>query len=74
MNRSIIMCDYCNKYKELSSINFCGRGKMRIFKNEIDIYENKSNIIDLFFRRIYNPTFKINYCPMCGRQLNDTSN
>ena len=62
------MCDYCNKHKELSSINFCGQGKMRISKNKIDIYENRSNTIK-FFRRIYGPTFKINYCPMCGRKL-----
>ena len=66
------MCDYCNKHKELLSINFCGRAKMRIIKNEVDIYD-RSNTIK-FFSRIYYPTFKINYCPMCGRPLNDTSN
>ncbi len=64
------MCDYCNKHKELSSINFGGRAKMKISRNEIDIYENRNNTI-IFFKRIYGPAFKINYCPMCGEQLRE---
>ena len=64
------MCDYCEKRKELTSCNFCGDGKMRIIKDELDLYEKHEKGRKIkFFRRLYGPAFRINYCPMCGKQL-----
>lgn len=67
------MCEYCEKGKLVKSSNFCGSAKMRIIEskefNTLDIYgdEKKFNI----FKRIYQPSFDINYCPMCGRKLGE---
>ena len=61
------MCEYCEKRKEIKSCNFCGRAKVRIVGAEIDMWGDKNKI--RLFKSIYNPTFKINYCPMCGRKL-----
>lgn len=65
--REDTMCEYCEKRKEIKSCNFCGRAKMRIVGAEIDVSGDKEKI--RWFRSIYAPAFKINYCPMCGRKL-----
>ena len=63
------MCEYCEERKELKSSNFCGSASMRICGNYMDIYgdEKKFNI----FKRIYQPSFHINYCPMCGKRIGE---
>ena len=60
------MCIYCNGKEKIQSINFCGSATAQILGQYLDIYgdEKKFNI----FKRIYRPSFKINYCPMCGRR------
>lgn len=61
------MCEYCEKRKEIKSCNFCGRAKARIVGAEIDVSGDEKKI--RWFRSIYAPAFRINYCPMCGRKL-----
>ena len=61
------MCEYCEKRKEIKSCNFCGRAKATIVGDEIDIWGDKRKI--RWFKDIYAPGFRINYCPMCGRKL-----
>ena len=63
------MCMYCEENETLKSANFCGSAKAKILGHYLDIYgdEKKFNI----FKRIYRPSFKINYCPMCGRRLGE---
>lgn len=61
------MCEYCEKQKYIKSCNFCGRAKARIVGAEIDISGDEKKI--RWFKSIYAPAFKINYCPMCGRKL-----
>lgn len=61
------MCEYCEKQKYIKSRNFCGRAKARIVGAEIDISGDEKKI--RWFKSIYAPAFKINYCPMCGRKL-----
>ena len=63
------MCDFCKKGKEIKSYNFCGRAKVTIVGNEIDIWGDKKKI--RWFKDIYAPSFRINYCPMCGRKLSE---
>lgn len=65
--RKIEMCMYCEENEILKSANFCGSAKAKILGQYLDLYgdEKKFNI----FKRIYRPSFKINYCPMCGRRL-----
>lgn len=65
------MCDYCNKNKELLSINYCGSIKSRIVDNIFEVYNNEHNI--KFLKQFYGFRFNINYCPMCGRRLGETS-
>jgi len=57
------MCEYCEKEKVLKSCNFGGSANLMVIGKYLDIYgdENKFNI----FKRIYRPSFYINYCPMC---------
>lgn len=61
------MCMYCEENEIFKSANFCGSAKAKILGHYLDIYgdEKKFNI----FKRIYRPSFDINYCPMCGRRL-----
>lgn len=63
------MCKYCEENKKLKSSNFCGSAEFQILGNYLDIFgdEKKFNI----FKRIYRPSFNINYCPMCGRRLGE---
>lgn len=61
------MCEYCEKRKEIKSCNFCGRAKARITGNEIDMWGDEKKF--RLFESIYNPAFKIRFCPMCGRKL-----
>lgn len=63
------MCKYCEKRKEIKSINFCGRAKARIVGADINIFGDSKKI--RLFKNIYAPRFKINFCPMCGRNLNE---
>lgn len=65
------MCEYCEKRKEIKSCNFCGSAKAVIVGAEIDIWGDKKKIG--WFKNIYAPAFKINYCPMCGRKLSEVS-
>lgn len=60
------MCMYCEKGKEIKSVNFCGSAKAKI-GHYLTIYgdEKKFNI----FKKIYRPSFEINYCPICGKEL-----
>lgn len=66
------MCEYCEKQKYIKSRNFCGRAKARIVGAEIDISGDEKKI--RWFKSIYAPAFKINYCPMRGRKLTDEEN
>nr|DAZ28031.1 MAG TPA: Rad50 zinc hook motif [Caudoviricetes sp.] len=63
------MCEYCEGKKKLKSSNFCGSAEFQILGNYLDIFgdEKKFNI----FKKIYRPSFNINYCPMCGRRLGE---
>lgn len=63
------MCEYCEKRKEIKSRNFCGRTKARIIGTEIDIWGDEKKI--RLFKDIYAPAFKINFCPMCGKDLRE---
>lgn len=63
------MCEYCEKRKEIKSCNFCGRAKARIVGAEIDVWADGKKI--RLFRDIYAPAFKINFCPMCGKDLRE---
>lgn len=63
------MCEYCEKQKEIKSYNFCGRAKARVCGDEIDIWGDEKKF--RMFRSIYNPAFRIAYCPMCGRKLSE---
>lgn len=65
--KEVTMCEYCEKRKEIKSCNFCGRAKARIIGAEIDISGDEKKI--RWFRSIYDPAFRINFCPMCGRKL-----
>lgn len=64
------MCEYCEKQKEIKSCNFGGRAKAVIVGDEIDIWGDKTKI--RWFKEIYAPSFKISFCPMCGRKLTET--
>lgn len=61
------MCEYCEKGKELNSSNFCGSAKAQILGNYFDVRGDEKVI--KWFRRIYQPSFWINFCPMCGKKL-----
>lgn len=61
------MCDLCEKGRELKSNNFCGAATMRIIGKEIDICGDGNKI--KWFKRVYQPSFPIHYCPMCGEKL-----
>ena len=61
------MCDFCEKGKELKSNNFCSAATMRIIGKEIDICGDGNKI--KWFKRVYQPSFPIHYCPICGRKL-----
>lgn len=67
------MCEYCEKQKEIKSCNFCGSAKAIISSSKdcklLDIWGDESKF--QIFKRIYRPRFDINYCPMCGRKLED---
>ena len=62
------MCDYCKNKKELLSCNYGGKGRIKIIKNELDVYED-GRINNLFFKKITVPTFIIKYCPICGEKI-----
>ena len=62
------MCEYCNKQTEIQSCNFGGIAKARIVGAEINVLGDERKI--KWFRTVYNPAFRIKYCPMCGRKLN----
>lgn len=66
------MCEYCEKRREIKSCNFCGREKAMIVGDEIDIWGDEKKIS--LFKNIYQPAFKINFCPMCGRELSNCEN
>lgn len=65
------MCEYCEKSKLVKSSNFCGSAKMRILEgkefNTLDIYGDKKKFN--IFKRIYQPSFDIYYCPMCRQKV-----
>ena len=63
------MCKYCEDGIELSSSNFCGSAKMMVGSNWLDVRGDKKVI--KWLRRIYQPSFRINFCPMCGKRLGD---
>ena len=63
------MCEYCEKRKELKSSNFCGSASMIICGRYLDIYGDKKKFN--IFKRIYQPSFNVNYCPMCGKKLGE---
>ncbi|MBP3463746.1 MAG: hypothetical protein J6K45_04620 [Clostridia bacterium] len=60
-------CEFCNKNKVLKSCNFGGSANLRILGDTLDIFANESKFN--IFKRIYEPRFVINYCPMCGRKF-----
>lgn len=64
------MCEYCEGKKTKKSANFCGRAELRIAGDYMDVFGDGKEI--RFFKSIYQPSFQINYCPMCGRKLNET--
>lgn len=65
------MCEYCEKKKDIKSANFCGEAKAMILVsdkfNTLDVRGNERKF--QLFRRLYRPSFYINYCPMCGKEL-----
>ena len=61
------MCKYCDENVEFSSSNFCGSAKAQVIGNWLDIRGDKRKI--KWLERIYQPSFYINYCPMCGKKL-----
>ena len=61
-------CAYCEDGKVLKSANFCGGASMKIVGKYIDVTGDKKKIP--FFGHIYEPSFPVNYCPMCGKKLN----
>ena len=63
------MCEYCEKEKVLKSSNFCGAAKMQIIGEFLEVQGDSHKI--KWFNRIYQPSFMINYCPMCGRKLEE---
>lgn len=63
------MCKYCEKGIKFSSSNFCGSAKAQILGDCLNIYGDETKI--KWFKRIYQPRFKIFRCPMCGRRLGD---
>lgn len=67
------MCKFCEDNDILKSVNFCGNAKMRISCNKdynyLDVYGDKK--IFKVFEKYYNPSFIINYCPECGKNLNN---
>lgn len=67
------MCEYCEKDKIHKSCNFCGSAKMRIScSKEFNILEVQGDKEKFsLFKKQYCPRFDINYCPMCGRKLNE---
>lgn len=50
------MCEYCDSRKSITSINWNGSGQVNIDKNG-NLYGKDDEV------------FKINFCPMCGRDL-----
>ena len=63
------MCKYCEEEVELISSNFCGSARARIGRNYLDVIGEKKVI--KWFERIYQPSFHIYYCPMCGKKLEE---
>ena len=63
------MCKYCEEDVELTSSNFCGSARARIGGNYLDVLGDKKVI--KWFERIYQPSFYIFYCPMCGKKLKE---
>ena len=63
------MCKYCDKKAELNSSNFCGSARARVIGRHLDIIGDKKII--KWFEKIYQPRFFINYCPMCGKNLEE---
>ena len=55
------MCNYCQDKKSITSVNWNGAGQINIDKNGI-LYGKDDEI------------FRINYCPMCGRELKGADN
>ena len=73
------MCEYCEGKKEIKSCNFCGEANIKICKKGIvkgmgliDVYGNEKRFN--LFKKIYLPSFNINYCPMCGKRLGVINN
>lgn len=60
------------KKKEMRSINFGGSAKARVVGDEINVYGDEKRI--KWLNRIYNPAFRINFCPICGRRISDEKN
>lgn len=65
------MCEYCENGKEIKSYNFLESGIAIIGGNEINLHGDEKKVIG--FANIFSPSFKIQYCPMCGRKLTGTS-
>ena len=63
------MCKYCEGKEVLKSNNFCGSASMLIIGNVIDVYGDKKRF--RMFRRIHQPRFTVNFCPMCGAKLSN---
>lgn len=68
------MCEYCEYHKKkkskiLTSCNFCGSAKMQILGKYMDIWGDEKKFY--LFKKIYHPSFYINYCPMCGKRLEE---
>ena len=63
------MCEYCTGKRILTSNNFCGEAKMKIWNDGmLDLYE-EGDMKMKFFKKYYRPRFDVNYCPMCGKSL-----
>lgn len=66
------MCQYCigehSAENVIKSCNFGGSASLMIGQNGyMDVLGDKQTF--KFFKKIYCPSFKINYCPMCGRKF-----
>ena len=62
-------CEYCEGKIKYRSSNFCGAAKLEILGRYMDITGDKEKFS--LFKRTYKPSFRIYYCPICGKKLEE---
>lgn len=66
------MCDLCNNIKKIEQykeMNSWDRGNIAIVQKRNKVFGLWVECEDWYYSRI---VMEINYCPVCGRELNDS--